>query len=210
MYSYPLDFPAALVANSLSITPRDAVSRSESPFSFEDQVYEWGGEMWTLEGTLPLMTRENARLFQAFLLKLKGKYGTFLYPIQDAVTPIGTWTPSGSPALIQVNGAVAQRVTAIPLKGLAINQVGAAKAGDYINFGSGATTRLHMVLDDANTDASGHMTVNVWPATREALADGAAVVTSNCKGLFRLPKNYGWTIDINKHYFMPFGAMEVV
>lgn len=208
MFSYPLDFPAALVANSLSIVPRDAVSRSESAFSFEDQVYDWGGEMWTLKGTLPLMTRENARLFQAFLLKLKGKYGTFLYPIQDGAEPLGTWAAAGSPAIVQVDGAVSARSHELPLKGLIPGATG--KAGDYINIGSGGSTRLHMLVDDAVADGAGEMTVNIWPATRGALVDGMEVVTSNCKGLFRLTQNFGWDVDVNKHYMLQFGALEVV
>jgi len=204
-FTYPLDFPDALIANSLAITPRDAISRNESPFSFEDQVYDWGGEMWTLEGTLPLMTRENARLFQAFLLKLKGKYGTFLYPIQDAAEPLGTWTSAGG---VQVDGVNVAGSHDLNLKGLTPGATG--KSGDYINLGTAAATRLHMLVDDALAAGDGTMPVKLWPALRSATVDGEAVVTSDCKGLFRLPKNYGWSIDTNKNYMLQFGAIEVV
>lgn len=206
--TYPLIFPADCIANSLTITPRDAVSRNESPASFEDQVYDWDGEMWTIEGTLPLLTGEKAGKMRGFLAKLKGKRGTFLYPIQDAVTPNGAWLDSGGGVL--VDGVNARRSHQLNLKGLQANQTAAGKAGDYINLGAGATTRLHMLTDDMDTDAAGKGTANIWPALREDTVDGAAVVTENCQGLFRLPKNYGWQVDTNKMYFFPFGALEVV
>lgn len=210
MFSYPLEFPSGLVVDSLRITPRDAVSRSESGSSFEDQVYDWGGEMWTLEGTLPLLERADAEAMICFLLQLKGRYGTFLYPMQDAATPRGTWEASGSPAQVLVDGS-GQTGHTLALKGLAPNQAGAAKQGDYINTGSGSTTRLHKILADANADGDGKMTVSIWPGHRnDPVADNTVVTTSNCKGLFRLPKNYGWDIDANRHYLLPFGALEVV
>lgn len=207
MFSYPLTFPPTLVANSLTITPRDAVSRTESPASLEDQTYDWDGEQWTIEGSMPLLTGINAGIMRGFIAKLKGKKGTFLYPIQDAVTPNGTWTAPGG---VQVDGVNPRRSHQLNLKNLTPSQAAGGRAGDYINLGTGATTRLHMLTDDAVVDGAGKMTVNIWPALREDTVDGAAVITTNCKGLFRLPKNFGWQVDTNKMYFFPFAALEIV
>lgn len=205
MFSYPLDFPPSLVVNGLSITPRDAVSRSESQFALDDQVYDWGGEMWTLQGSLPLLTREQSAAMRAFILKLKGKYGTFLYPLQDGAEPLGTWDTVGG---VLVDGA-GQTGHTLNVKGLTPSQIGACRAADYINLGTGAGTRLHMLVEDADSDGAGKATLSIWPAHRSSPAADAAVITQNCKGHFRLPKNYGWDIDVNRHYLMEFGAMEV-
>lgn len=208
-FTYPLDFPDELVVSTLNITPRDAVSRNESPSSFEDETYDWGGEMWTLQGSLPLLTVERASAFQAFLLKLKGRRGTFLYPMQNRPNPLGGWVDSGGGILI--DGVNAAQQHTLNLKGFQANQPNAVALMDYINRGTGATTRLHVIVGgDTDADADGKLSVEVWPALRTVTVDGEAIVAENCKGLFRLPKNYGWDIDINKLAFHQFGALEVV
>jgi D-serine deaminase-like pyridoxal phosphate-dependent protein len=62
-------------------------------------------------------------------------------------------------------------------------------AGDYLQLSSGATTRLHMVLDDADANSSGDAVLTIWPTLRESPSDGAAVIVTGAKGLFRAVGN---------------------
>ena len=75
----PIDFPSTISVNGLRVTPRNAVARSESPFSFAEQVYDWGGEMWSIEGSLPPMARDTAAEYRSFILKLKGVYLSLIH-----------------------------------------------------------------------------------------------------------------------------------
>lgn len=202
--TYPITFPTSeLTVNGLRVRPRSAVARTESQFSFQDDVTDWGGQMWEIAGSLPLMTRAQAAAYVTFMLKLNGKKGTFLFPIPDA-TPRGVAT--GTP-LVKGGG---QTGNSLIIDGFTNGVTGILKAGDWFNLGSGSSTRLHMVLDDVNSNGSGEVTVDIWPSLRESPSDNAAVTLTNCKLLSRLKSDVGYDIDINKHYLLEFEAWEVV
>ena len=201
--TYPIDFPTDITVNALNIAPRNAVGRSESPFTYQEQVYDYGGAVWQVNGTLPLMEKETAEKYVSFLLKLKGRFGTFLFPIPLA-TPQGVAT--GTP-LVKGGGQVGSELT---IDGLTPSTLNIFKAGDWINLGSGADTRAHKVLNDVDSDVSGEVTLDIWPPIRTSPADNATVTVNNCKILLRLTQDDGYSIDINKHYFVQFSAMEAL
>lgn len=201
--TYPLNFPSTLTVSSITIAPKNAVEESRSPFTFQSQVYNLGGEMFTISGTLPLMTKEQAEEYVSFLFKLKGKYGSFLFPIPIS-TPRGVAT--GTP-LVKGGG---QTGNSLIIDGMTPSTTNIFRAGDWINLGSGLTTRLHKILNDANTNGSGEVTVDLWPALRESPSDNAPVTVTNCKAHLRLDNDYGYSIDTNKHYFLEFAASEVI
>lgn len=206
MVSYPIDFPTQLTVNSMRLFPRNAVSRSESPFSYAEQVYDWQGEVWDIEGTLPLIaTRDMSETYQTFVIKLKGRRGTFLFPLPSHIgTARGTW--AGTPV---VNGA-SQTGDTLDIKGLTAGVTGIIKAGDYFNLGSGANLRLYKILDDADSNGSGLTTVNIWPSLRSSPADEAEVTFTDVKILLRMKEEIPIDIDENKHYFINFSAREAL
>ena len=201
--TYPITFPTSLYVAGLKITALSAVSRSESPFSFAEKVYDWGGQMWAIEGALPRMTRDDAAQYEAFILKLNGRQGTFLFPVFET-TPRGVAT--GTPV---VNGA-GQSGNVLSVSGFTPSTTGIMRAGDWLQIGTGATTRLYRVLDDANSDGAGDVDLTVWPRLRSSPSDGATVIVNNCKGLFRLVDAVPVDIDTNKTYGMSFQALEAL
>jgi len=70
---------------SMSMRLRNAVSISESPFSFAQQVYRHQGSRWEAEVTLSPLTYTQAKSFQAFLAALQGQTNTFQFgnPLHD-------------------------------------------------------------------------------------------------------------------------------
>jgi hypothetical protein len=205
MVSYPIDFPSAITVSSLRITPRNAVSRNMSKFSFVEQVYDFGGEMWSVEGTLPLMNRDTAESYMSFVFKLKGRFGTFLFPLPTSISQArGAW--GGTP---QVDGG-GQTGDTLDVKGLPNSVTGVVKAGDYINLGSGANTKLHKVLDDADSNGSGEATLNIWPSLRVSPNDSDSVIYQNVKLLCRMTDDIPIDIDVNKYYFIAFNALEAL
>lgn len=181
--SYPLDFPTSFGASEFNIDLIRAVAVSESPFSFAQQVQEHPGEAWEINFVLNLLNREQAEEYNAFLLKLAGRVGTFTMAVPGSETPRGVAT--GTPL---VNGA-GQTGRSLIVDGFTPSATGILKAGDFIQLGSGSTTRLHKNLSDVDSDGSGQVTLDLAPKIITAPADNATVVVSNAKGLFRLKNN---------------------
>jgi len=202
--SYPLSFPETVAPNSFVLTPRNIIGVNRSPFTAAQQVYDNGGAYWELSASLPPMERETADAYIAFFTALKGTFGTFTIKIPQAGSSKGAAT--GTPL---VNGA-AQTGAVLNTDGWTSGVTGILKAGDYIQLGSAATTRLYKNLEDANSDGSGQAALSLWPALRSAPSDNQAITVSNCKGLFRLNGDVEVSLDINGHYTMQFSAYEAL
>lgn len=77
---------------------------------------------------------------------------------------------------------------------------------------SSNSQRLHKVLVDVNSDGSGNATLDIFPRLRpEGAADGIAIATSNCKGVFRLASNQRqWQVDFSRLYSVEVKAVEAL
>lgn len=202
--TYPIDFPSYLISN-FEMGLRVVVPSVESPFTLEEQVYRYSGEVWQIDVQNALLPREDAEAFNAFILKLGGKWGRFTISDPNGRTPRGSW--GGTPL---VNGA-GQTGNDLNIDGLPAGVTGVAKAGDYIQIGTGLNTRLHKVLDDANSNGSGQASLLIAPRLRSSPADNAPIITTNAKGLFRLSSNYNpFKINSNSFYNLSFSAREAL
>jgi hypothetical protein len=187
------------------LVANDVVGVSQSPFTAVQQVYRYSGQFWEADITLPPMKRADAEYWISFLLKLNGPFGTFLMGDPNGVTPRGAAT--GTPL---VNGA-GQTGNELVTDGWTTSTTGILKAGDYIQLGTGATSRLYKVLDDVNSDGSGNATLTLWPDLRSAPADNAAITVSNTKTTFRLNSaQTSWDINEATIYGLTFGAREAL
>lgn len=118
-------------------------------------------------------------------------------PINDAYGPF-------------VNGA-SQIGTSLVVDGASPSESAYLKAGDYIQLGTGLTSRLHKVLADVATNDAGQGTIDVWPRIRTAPADNATVYVENTVGLFRLSSGVtSWQIDEMSSYGITFDCVEVI
>lgn len=206
--TYPLALPTHTGIARVRLIARDVVGVSTSPFNFTQQVYRHQGQRWEADISLPPMQRADAEQWAAFLLRLRGAYGTFLLGDPNGSTPRGS--ASATPGTPLVNGA-SQTGDELDIDGLPVSATGYLKAGDYIQLGSGSTATLHKVLEDVNSDGSGEATLNLWPKVRTAPSDDATVTVSNAKGKFRLASNETtWDIDQASIYGITFGAVEAL
>lgn len=202
--TYPQALPDINKVAGLRLTARSVVAISQSPFTGQQQVQEHGGQWWELELTLPPMLRAEAEPWNAFLLKLNGMRGTFLAGDPVSRRPRGTIT--GAPT---VNGAHAVRSKTLAITNVPVGQT--LLTGDYVQVGSGEQTRLHKVLLDATANASGQMTLDIFPSLREALANGAAVVYNDCLGTFRLASNQmAWDVSLGQFMQISIAAIEAL
>lgn len=203
--SYPLTMPSHTGIRNVELRAINAVAYSRSPFTFAGQAFAYAGQMWQADVTLPPMRRDDAEQWVAWLVSLRGSLGTFLLGDPRNCVPRGVAT--GTPL---IKGG-SQTGGTINIDGAASGVTGWLKAGDYVQIGSGGTARLHKVLQDANSDGSGNVTLELWPHVRTAPADNAAVTVSSAKGLFRLASNeQAWSINEASIYGITFSAMEAV
>ncbi len=203
--SYPLSFPSAIKLNSVAPKLAFVNSNSVSPFTFERQFFRWDGEQWQFQYTTPPMVRADADEWIAFALKLRGSYGTFLLGDKSRGTPSGVG--GGTPL---VNGGT-QTGYSLIIDGCPHSITGWMKKGDYFQIGTGSTSRLQKLVDDADTDSSGNTTLNFVPMLRYSPVDNAPLVITNAVGVFNLEENsVAWSVDDDGFYHYMFSAVEAL
>jgi len=203
--SYPLTPPSDSFAR-VRFTFRDVVGLTESPFTLEQQVQRHQGQGWSIDVQLPpIRTRDTAEQWAAFLLSLNGREGTFLMGDPTRRSPRGTG--GGTPL---VKGA-SQTGQTLLIDGCPLSTTDWLRAGDYIQLGTGASSHLHRLLVDADTDGAGEVTLDIWPRLRESPADNAAVTITSAKGLWRLASNErGWDVVTGMTFGFSFVAVEAL
>lgn len=188
--SYPLSLPAPLagVATRASVTANPIVGVSRNPFTGRRETFEWGG-IWTFEVALKTMRRADAAAWFAFLTALKGPAGSFLAALPGHAGPLGVAT--GTPV---VDGA-GQTGGTLATTGWTAGVTGILLAGTMFSLGSGASTHLYRLLQDANSDGSGDATLQIWPNLRDSPGNGDALEIAAPMGHWYLPEPFGEAME---------------
>lgn len=206
--AYPRTLPTITGIQSISLRARTATAISRSPFTYKEQVLSHQGQRWEAEVSLPPMKRAAAEEWVAFLVSLKGQFGTFLLGDPSAATPRGSASTSAGTPL--VNGA-SQTGDTLAIDGLPTSVTGYLLAGDYIRVGTGSASRLYKVLQNVNTNSSGQATLDIFPTLRASPSDNQTVFVSSAKGVFRLASNEAnWSINQAETFGINFAAIEAV
>jgi len=191
--SYPLNTPTTIGIEQIEIRAVNSVATSQSPFTYKQQVVNFGGQRWEASVSIPSTLRDKAAEWAAMLVALKGPTGTFLLGDPDYATPRGTVSSC------VVTGSAGDETVSVVMTGSLL-------AGDYIQLGSGSSARLHKVL--VNQSGSGNL--EIWPALRSNYTSQSAIF-NNPKGLFRLASNVtSWSINNSSAYGISFDAIEVI
>lgn len=191
--SYPLATPTTIGIESIELRAVNAVAVSQSPFTYKQQIVSHGGQKWEASVNIPSVHRDKAAEWKAMLVGLKGQTGTFLLGDPDYVTPQGTVSSC------VLSGNVGDDTASVVM-------TGTLKAGDYIQLGSGASSKLHQVLLDQDGDG----TIEIWPSLRSDYTS-SSVVFNSPKGVFRLATNMtSWSINNASIYGISFEAVEAV
>tara|TARA_R100000655_G_scaffold40680_1_gene76456 strand:+ start:1559 stop:2179 length:621 start_codon:yes stop_codon:yes gene_type:complete len=203
--TYPLTLPSHTGIQNITLRAVNTVGMSMSPFTYQQQTVAHAGQRWECDITLPAMNRADAEQWVAFLVSLRGRFGTFTLGDPVGATPRGS--AGGTPL---VNGA-SQTGGTLNIDGCTASQTGWLKAGDYIQLGSGGGATLHKVLADADSNGSGQVALDIWPFIRTAPSDNATVVVTNTIGRFRLADNeQNWNIRETALYGITFGGVEAI
>lgn len=206
--TYPLTTPTSIGIAEVTFTARSVTARSSSPFTLKQQVLKWPGQRWEASISIPPCRRDVAEEWVAFLLSLKGSFGTFLLKDPNYSASQGLASSQGDTIL--VNGA-SQTGDTLAIDGLSTGLTDYFKAGDYISLGSGTSTQLYKVLTDTDSDVSGEATLDLWPDLRTSPSDNASVEVVNPRGLFRLKSpDVSWSINDISSYGISFEAVEAL
>ena len=139
------------------------------------------------------MREADAEAWSAWLTSLRGQFGTFLLGNPFRNSPRGTATSA------TVTGLAGART-------VSVSMTGTLKAGDYFQLGTGTSSRLYKVLEDA----SGSGTIEIWPSLRAA-ASGTSMDLTSPVGAFRLSSNeVSWSVNNLAVYGITFGAVEAI
>ena len=199
--TYPLSFPSYMLPTKVEWVDINVVGVSRSPYTGKGQRYDWEAAWFTGTIYFPAFGNENADDAHGFLTSLRGRLGTMLVRGTYARTaPRGT-----APGTPLVDGA-SQTGLELDTRGWTPSQTGILLRGDFIQLGTGSSSRLHKVMADADSDGSGDATLDIWPPLRTSPSDGQTVIISSPVGLFSLDTNRpGWnqTPPNNVQFSMP-------
>lgn len=191
--SYPISLLTHTGIAEVEFRATNAVAYSQSPFTFAGQSHAYAGQMWSADVSLPPMHRADAERWVAWLVSLRGQFGTFLLGDPLSTSPRGTATSA------TVSGSAGDASVSVTMTGTLL-------AGDYIQLGSSDGATLHKVLQDQN----GSGTLEIWPKLRTARSSEAANLTSP-QGKFRLSSNEtSWSVNNASIYGISFSAMEAI
>ena len=169
---------------SMTMRLRSATAISQSPFTYDQQVYQHQGVRWEAEVTLPPMKRAEAKQLEAFFASLRGQANTFTLG-----NPLHNTTATGS----IVSGTAGAETVTGTLTG--------AVAGDYFEVGSA----LYIITD---IDVA---SFDIMPPLRTAISSSTPLDFTLPKGTWRLATNeIGWNINQAGLYGFTFACVEAI
>ena len=204
--TYPLAMPTTpnFVRSEWSISR--AVAVSSSPFTYSSQVYKFTGAKWSAVVSLPPMKREQAVEWQSFFMRLQGQFGTFLMGDPDASAVRGTIANT-----VAVNADQDVGAYDVTIDGADASESQLFKTGDYVQFNSGANSKLHMIIADVASDGSGVATLPIEPPLSAALLNNATVSYASPKCVMRMTNNeLTWSANHISLYGVSFSCEEVL
>ena len=185
----PLAFPSVGIQN-ITMRLKRSVAVTESPFTYDQQVFDHKGAIWQCEVTLPPLSHADARSVEAFIVGLKGRSGTFTFghPLH---TSTATSTTSGTTAVRAEQLTTDSGSTAVT-------------AGTYFQLGD----YLYMVTEDKSAGAG---TLKFQPPLRAEIASGTALDFTLPKSLWRMASNdIGWSTDTASLYGFTLACVEAI
>ena len=183
-----------------------AVAQSQSPFTYSTQVHKFTGSKWYSTVTLPPMKRSQANEWLAFFMQLNGQFGTFTMGDPDAKAVQGTISNT-----VAVNAEFGVGAYDVTIDGADASESQLFKKGDYVQFNSGATSKLHMIIADVASNGSGIATLTIEPSLSAALANNATVTYASPKCVMRMTNNeLTWSANHISLYGVSFTCEEVL
>ena len=194
--SYPILMPVLATGGSIiknyTLRMVEKIGVSESPFTFKQQLQDYGAMRWELEFTTVPLYGEDARNMRGFLQSLRGRLGSFYFYTPQTLTNQYELTSAGFIGDTEI-------------------EVGLSSGYPQHNFTRGTyfsiDNRLYMALD--NKDSNGD--VEITPRLRHNLNTGTNIITTNPIGIFRLNNNDpSFSVDVTEGHSISISCHEVI
>ena len=176
--------PMTVGIESMTMRLVSATAITQSPFTFDQQVFAHQGVRWEAEVTLPPMTRAEAKEYEGFFAGLRGMKETFtMYNPLVSIAATGTITGDVGDTRIYENFS------------------GDYAVGDYFSYND----TLYIITNRPSVTQ-----VDIMPPLREDVSTGTVDFTLP-NGTWRLASNdIGWSIDRASIYGFSFACIEAI
>ena len=156
------------------------------------------------------MKRSDAAVWCAFLVNLRGRFGTFLMGDPDYYGSLGNIGNLNISLTQSDSNGVTASITEnqIDFQSSTGSWTSFFKAGDYVSTGSGLTRRMYMVREDANA-TNGDGTLNIEPYVKTFISANATIDYQTPTALFRMDSDEAiWDTDHVSKYGFTFSCTE--
>ena len=166
-----VNWPDCLPIKAFTLSPVIAQASQVSPWTGSETVFSGQNNHWRLSIELEGLTVEQAKEFQAFVLKLKSPLGVFRFspPVPEAKARRGKTLTLSNDAEIGDEF--------VSVSGFPPNMIRTFSPGDFLSFGQ----QLLKVVEphhETTLHISSHKgvgPVNFWPPLRRSFLDGATI-----------------------------------
>jgi hypothetical protein len=169
--TFPRTFPTvngSSIIEKMTIRQVNAVAVQQSPYTYQQQIQDFGGQRWEAEVTIRPLAHAEALAFQGFLASLQGQKNTF-----KMGNPIATSNNADTDIVSNGNQSAGDSTFAFAC------QTGhTGSAGQFFSIND----RLYMFLEDV----SGNNTRDITPPLRDDVSNQTNLVTILPLGTWRL------------------------
>lgn len=205
--TYPISLPDTTSIQEVEFQQNSIVAVTRSEFTGSQQVHKHDGQWWTVHGVIVPKTRTSGDDWAGFFMSLNGSEGTFLLGDPHGATAKGS--ASSAPGTPLVNGA-SQTGDQLVMDGAPNSVTGYLLRGDWIQLGSASSARLYRIKEDADSNGSGEITLEIWPDLRSSPGTNDAIIVANTLGVFRLTDAPSYRINAGHFYIQNFTAAEAI
>ena len=205
--TYPLSLPDTTSIQEAEFTQNSVVAVTQSEFTGSQQVQKHDGQWWMVRAAIIPKTRTDGDDWAGFFMSLNGAEGTFLIGDPHGVTAKGS--ASTAPGTPLVMGA-SQTGDQLVMDGAPNNATNYFKRGDWIQLGSSSSARLYRIKEDASSNGSGEITLEIWPDLRSSPGNNDVITVASTVGVFRLTDAPSYRINAEHIYIQNFTAIEAI
>lgn len=196
--TYPLLLPSTqdgrTIIQSYDLRMVEKVGVTESPFTFKQQIQDYGAQRWELELTTIPLYGEDARNVRGFLTSLRGRLGTFWVPLPQRLGngwETSTYQQPEDTSLVATWTGTNTADDEYPLK-----------RGMYFSYNN----MLHMIMTDRDPSTGAF---EITPPLRTATQPNVVLGTTYPIGVFRLLDNdASYSVDVTEGHSLTISCHE--
>jgi len=195
-------FPTTIKPSSLSLQDNRPNLINQS-VSGKRVTRKYGSQFFTLDITLPPLSKDDAMDVFAFLKKQQNSFDKF-----DFTYPITNRGANRTQTDIVVNGSHSVGDNTIALSGFDASTTDVLKAGDIIKFAN--HDKVYMLASDLDSDGSGNGTATISPSIISTLANSEAVTVDSPNFKVYLNSDVLYTTNTSGLFSISFSLRECI